>query len=224
MPVLPDIVVPTGGTPASDLLKRLRDLLGEEVADFYDDALELLPLLNEGLVQIFSNVDAFPRYATTATVANTDHVHAPTDVTRWRSVKVGGTEMTYMNPVEYAQADAASGTPTSYTPHIDVNGDAVLLLYPTPTSILAVEMFYYGLPNLLSTTGGAEVGATWHRRYHFLPCYYAAAQIFHKDNLPERAELMQSKFDIGVMDYRKWLGRSLPPHETIMSTVAKVGM
>lgn len=60
-----------------------------------------------------------------------------------------------------------------------------------------------------SGTGGG-VNPSWHRRFHFLPCYHAASVLLRKDRRPEAAVEMEQMFRMGMVEYQRWYNGRRP--------------
>lgn len=211
----------------TDLIARTRDLLAEAGADFYDDALEIMPALNEGRLDLFSGLDALPMtFSDTVTIDAEGVATAPCPglLESYIEVRYDGVPLTPLTAQEvgpYSILEA--GTPTHYCPEFLTDGGTELMrLYPTPTSEGTVAMTYYAYPPELvnSADPALVVDPTWHVAHHFAVCYFAAARLMPKDNLREQADRMQSRYDEQKAAYKRWLRARLAYRPSTTATVA----
>jgi len=208
MPVLPDIAVVGSATTTADLVARTRVLVGEAVADMFDDNVDIIPALNEGTIKVFSKVDALIRPFSGMTTVGSPLVGGCGSVARWITVRAGTAKLAYVDQLSYLDLPDASGIPTQFCPDmLDASGERVLALYPTPATATAIAGAYYAYPPRLTATQGPA----WHADRHYLPCFFAAHIILRKDNLPEEADTMYGHFLDGIAEYKRWLGTSKPP-------------
>lgn len=196
---------------AQDLIDRVRDLISESNADYYDDP-EILGYLNEGKHRMFGFLDVIPTSYTASLVAGQAAYTVPSLVNRWLWMNVGTTPLKPVNSREFAalMVNPTTGTPTHYCPEFtDASGGNQVMVFPTPAtsdSTPSMSGYYYGEPANLSDSQGP----TWHAQYHMLPCYYAASILLRKDRLHETAEAMEARFNAGVEEYRVWYERKFP--------------
>lgn len=219
MPVLPDIPAVENSTTLDQLVRRTRDFLGEPEPNFYDDDADIIPALNAGKDILFSDLDALPRTWTDTTVQGAVSLPAPEGFSRWISVRhADGTPLVFVNQLDYAALKAETGKPTSYVPDVlDAGGSPVIVLYPTPNLAYTLEGSYYAIPSDMT----AELGPTWHRRFHYLVCYYAASVLLHRDNKHDEAQAHELTWERGKVDYRDWLARKAPYREYTMAQMSK---
>ncbi len=199
----------------ADLLARVRDLLGEETADLYDDAAELLPLLNDGKNGIFADIDVLPKFLSADLVAGTS-AYSVADAGRieWIEYESGGTYtcMTALRPEEVRDVLTLTGTtPSWYTVGIDASGVPNVTVYPpvpaTYDASGSLYGLYYAVPADLDASGS---NPTWHKKWHFLPCYHAAAVALRKDRRPEAATEMEARYRAGIREYERWFNANFP--------------
>lgn len=206
--------------PVSDssmLVARTRDLLGEEVADFYKDDEEILPALVEGTAQMFSDLEfALPQTLTPiASVTGTGAYALPEGTVRVRVLRwhPTGARLIPISTTEYEALEhtyaTANGTP-AYFVHDQLTAEglpqAILVPPPGETTVGAITGSIDSRPSSLATSG-----PTWHAQFHFVPCYWAAAKLLRKDMRPEAADDMLLEFELQKQAYRKFLGHARPP-------------
>ena len=201
----------------ADLLARVRDLVGEETADLYDDAAEMLPALNDGINILFSSMDVLLKQTTQALVAG-QSAYPLADLGRmvWLKHRTGTAPYSYTNilPVGSENLEhllALTGSePRYYTTEIvSATGATQVVIYPTPATGITGSLhgLYFGIPVALDTTSS---NPTWHLRFHFLPCYHAAAVLLRKDRRPEAALEMEALFLSGMIEYERWYNSRAP--------------
>lgn len=202
----------------ADLIARLRDIMGEEAADFYTDATEMLPALNEGKNRLFSDGFAIPKALTPiASVDGQADYNSPTDLVRWNRLLYLGEELHPISAYEYGGMDTdvmdVEGTPFYYVHDlISATGAPQFRLCPKPAASVAgaITGMYWARPADL-TTGVGGVNPTWHPDFHFVPCYWAASVMLLKDHRPEAAQDMAARFEIERKRYRDAMARQRPP-------------
>lgn len=207
------------GATTDDLLAFTRDLLAEHYADFYDDE-AILRDLNAGIVRIFSSVKALPAKATIAIQPGVTTYPAPADLASYGKVTIAG-QREPLTPVLIHEVDEGKpGKTRHYDPGAVMgDGSPAITLYPAPASSGSLVIHYWRFPAMLCVHEHMETGPTWHQRYHFLPCYYAAGVQLHKDKRPENAELMMAKFERGVVEYKRWLNANRPSSDRVRKQV-----
>lgn len=190
-----------------DLIARLRDLVGEETADLYTDATEMLPALNDGKNIIFNRIDVLPKLLDTNLVA-AQAAYTVTDLGRieWLRHKQSSsyTEMHYVHAHEVESLLTLSGDPKYYTTEmLSSTGVPQITVFPTPPTGISGSLYgyYFAIPADLAASGSDP---TWHTPFHFLPCYHAAAVLLRKDRRPEAANEMELKFEQGLVRYERW--------------------
>jgi hypothetical protein len=96
---------------------------------------------------------------------------------------------------------------------------AAIDAYLPASSLVSVALVGSGAGIMSAKTiqtlsGGSGTGAvsnpTWHSRYHFLPCYHAAAILLRKDRRPEAATEMEVRFRSGIIEYGRWFESRFP--------------
>jgi hypothetical protein len=211
--------IPSGtGTTTAMLLARIRDLVGEETADLYDDAAEMLPALNDGVTILFSSMDVLLKQTTQALVAG-QSAYPLADLGRmvWLKYRTGTTPpYSYTNILPVGSEnlehllELTGSEPRYYTTDIVASsGDTQVVVYPTPATGITGSLhgLYFGVPVALDTTSS---NPTWHVRFHFLPCYWAAAVLLRKDRRPEAALEMEALFRSGMVEYERWYNSRAP--------------
>ena len=219
MPVLPRIPVTDTMTKLSDLVARTRLLLSEPVEDMWTDV-EIEATLNEGAIELVTDTQALPRaFIGFETVQGAPLVRLPDDIARLVEVHISdGTKLGYLTTVEYTVLKDASGKPISFcSDFLDDSGRGVLALYPTPDATYVLEGSYFATPETMTSA----VGPTWHRKYHFLPCQYAAAKLLPRDHRVVEASLYADQFDQGKTSYKKWLAARAPYREMTFAQMPK---
>lgn len=202
--------IAAGGATTADLIARTRDLLAEAGADFYDDSVEILPWLNDGVVRMFANLDALLRMTDYNLVTGTSTVDPAYAVRKFAKLLCGTTELRPLTADEYMSLPAATGTPYAYCAEFTTAaGGSRIMLYPTPdadvTNGLRVFAWVYPAPLVSAAEGVTAVDPTWHAPFHFAPCLWAAAVLLRKDHRPEDAVEMESRFYGEIAAYKRWL-------------------
>ena len=219
MPVLPDIPAQDAdATTTADMVAATRDMLAEPVPDFYTD-LEIIEALNDGKDDIFSEINAIIRAYSGTVPAGQATVPAPADFGRWIDLRLAsGAPLIYVTAEDYTALTAATGIPGQYCPtFLDSGGGYVLVVYPTPDVDYNLAGHYYALPPRLTD----DQGPTWHKKWHMLPTYYAAARLLPRDNKDEEAALAQTRYEQGKAEYRRWLATREPNHDDAFAAVPK---
>lgn len=204
-----DDIVDAHGVTAL-LIARVRDLLAEESADLYQDATEILPLLNDGKEMMFSTLDVLQRDLLQVITGGTAS-YAISDLGRidWIRYGMSGPDLRPVHADELRQLSGMTGTPSHYAIGLSVMGVPQITLYPTPSVSDTTTLVgsYYAIPADLTITGSDP---TWHKRYHFLPCYHAASILLRKDRRPEASVEMETRFRAGIAEYGKWFESRFP--------------
>jgi len=171
----------------AELLDRVRDLVAEPVADYYADA-EMLVALNEADDDIFSDVPALPKVKEQELSDETSDYDLPSDWGFTDCVTLDSTKQELM-AITAREAHLIDwedgGEPTHYCDEFfDSENNPNIHIYPTPGTDVdeSVNILYYALPAAL-VSGSAN--PTWHAKFHFLPCFHAAATLLRKDHRPE---------------------------------------
>lgn len=205
-------------------LARIRDLLGEETADLYDDTAELLPAFNEGKDILFSHIDVLLKTTTQALVAATD-TYALADLGRmvWlkhRKGTAGAYTYTNLTPVSSEDVERllslSAAEPRYYTTDIvSAAGATQVVIYPTPVAGITGSLhgMYFSVPADCDLT---SVNPTWHVSFHFLPCYHAAAVLLRKDRRPDAALEMEVLFQSGMAEYERWYNSRRPTGQDVI--------
>jgi hypothetical protein len=215
---------PSGSTgKTAQMIARTRDLVGEETADLFSDANEILPALNDGKDVIFSTSDVLLRDAVRALTASVS-AYALDDLGRMvflkhRTGTAGAYAYTDLIPIAAERVEdvigLSAGTPKYYTTDIPAaDGSAQITVYPEPAAGITGHLVgqYYAIPPDLAieTTPGTGQDPEWHIAWHFLPCYHAASILLRKDRRPEAALEMENKFRSGIIQYERWLQTRRP--------------
>ncbi len=202
----------------ADLLAFTRDLLSEHGAgDFFDDAVEVLPLLNDGKNKMFAVLEVLPVVLTPITATSGVSTYNVTQkIGRFENLLHSGVSLTPLDFWAYAKKTARAGTPTHYVPQVTdlATGADQIILYPTPaaTAPSGITGFGWGVPSdLVTAPSGSVVNPTWHAHEHFLPCYWAAAQLMRKNVKPADAMELEGLFWAGVRRYQDWYNEKFPP-------------
>jgi hypothetical protein len=218
-----------------DLIARVGDLIGEETADFYSIATDLLPALNEGKDIAFAELEyALPTSLTPIdSLAGTSAYALPVNTVRVRTLKWHPTNrrLIPITTTEFESLDhtysSTSGTPEYFIhDQLNASGAPQIVLVPPPSTSAtsAVQGSIDIRPadmNTLATTG--YVGPSWHAPYHYLPCYWAASRVLRKDHRPEAADDMLAEFHEQVAGYRRYLGHKRPPGIKATEPVSQAG-
>ena len=199
------------------MVKRVRDLLGESVADLYDDTADILPELIVGVDTMFSTLRVLQKTFTAALVAAQSEYPLPdlTEMLRlYYRTSINGTfqyqELHSISGEDIWKVfDLTASTPMFYTTDtIDDEGATQVVVYPEPMAAIAGDLYgiYFGQPAVIS----AELNPAWHKKFHFLPCYYAASVLLRRDRRPEAAQEMMYDFERGVLEYQNWYDKQRP--------------
>lgn len=217
-------VIIEDGTPVAatasttiQMIKRVRDLLGESVADLYDDTADILPELVTGQETMFSTLRVIQKDFTSALIAGQqEYVLADlVEMLRlyYRTGAVGAYQYTELSAVSGEDAwrviELSASTPMYYsTDTISASGDTQVVVYPVPSAGISGSIYgiYFGQPAAVSMVGNPR----WHKRFHFTPCYYAASVLLRRDRRPEAAQEMMYDFERGVLEYQNWYDKQRP--------------
>lgn len=213
---------PSSGASTADLILRVHDLVAETGLDSYDgdgnDA-EILAAIVDGVVTLFSQVDALPTELAANTVIGESDVAPTARVARFTSLYAAGRRLDAIYAVEVPERSfTATGAPTHFCAEfLSGTGDPVLRLYPTPDSVVALTGIYYRIPPTLSLAAGSlpAVDPLWHSEFHFAPCYYAASLLLTKDNRAQSANLMLGRFFAEIDRYQKWMNKRTTGSKTL---------
>jgi len=212
------------GITTANLIARVRDLVGEETSDLYDDDTEILPALNDGKNVLFASMDVLLSTLTRALASGTS-AYEVADLGRvvWlkhRTGSAGAYSYTDILPIssEHVQSviDITGSTPLYFTTDIpSSDGTPQVTVYPTPGASITGEIYglYYAVPTDLDLV---SVNPRWHARFHFLPCYHAAAVLLRKDRRPEAALEMETLFKAGMVEYERWYNSRRPAGQDVI--------
>lgn len=180
----------------SDVVKRVQRQFGDEASVQIDEN-DIIRWINDCAKEIAVQNDLGAAVATQNSVIGQNLYTAPADMLAIRSIYYNSQKLDFYSRAEYDAyvnnndpQELQSGDPVLYTRHVND-----LLLYPKPSSVQAIKIWYFQRPTEVDDVADTLPFAA---EYHIRMVEYCLQQAYQTDEDWDAAERMKGQFEDGM--------------------------
>lgn len=180
----------------SDVITRVQRQFGDEASVQINDA-DVMRYINDCAKEMAVQNDLGAAVASQSSVVNQNLYSAPADMLAIRTIYYDNLKLDFYPRPEYDQYvnandpnETNAGIPFLYTRHVND-----LLLYPKPSTVGTIKIWYFQRPTEVALTTDELPFA---KEYHLRIVEYCLQQAYQTDEDWDAADRMKGQFDDGM--------------------------